>query len=228
MKIIIKVAGTRKEDKMTYVCADVHGCYEKYLKLLEDIDFKDSDELYIIGDVLDREGNGGIDILQDIMNTPNIRLILGNHEEIALEGMEFLMNTEIKNDNTMSEFPKHIKVMLSEWINLGGLPTIYAFRELPRSEQEQMVSFLTNRCLTYAEITVNGTDYVLCHDEGYYHDVYEAVLITGHVPTRFLDDNPRPDYIWRDGEHWHIDCGCGYGGRLGAVCLETRQEFYVE
>jgi serine/threonine protein phosphatase 1 len=213
---------------MTFVCADVHGCYDKYLKLLENIDFKDSDELYIIGDILDREGNGGIDILQDIMSTPNVRLILGNHEEIALEGMKFLMNTKIKNDTNIGELPEYIKVMLIEWINLGGFPTIDAFRELTCSEQERIVHFLSNRCLTYAEIAVNGTDYVLCHDENYYENVYDAVLITGHVPTRFLDDNPKPDYIWHDGEHWHIDCGCGYGGRLGAVCLETVEEFYVE
>lgn len=178
---------------MTYVCADVHGCYEKYLKLLEDINFKDSDELYILGDVLDREGNGGIDILQDIMGVPNIWLILGNHEEIALEGMEFLMNSKIKNDSSIGELPEHVRVMLMEWLNLGGLPTIDAFRELPRCEQERMMRFLSNRCQTYAEITVSGTDYVLCHDEGYYDDVYDAVLITGHVPTRFIDDNPKPD-----------------------------------
>ncbi len=213
---------------MTYVCADIHGCYERYLKLLEDIDFKDSDELYILGDVLDREGNGGIDILQDIMSASNVRLILGNHEEIALEGMELLMNMQIKNDSSIDSLPEHIKVMLTEWLNLGGLPTIDAFRELPRCEQERMVRFLSNRCMTYAEITVNRTDYVLCHDEGYYDDVYNAVLITGHVPTRFIDDNPKPDYVWRDGEHWHIDCGCGYGGRLGAVCLETGEEFYAD
>lgn len=213
---------------MTYVCADIHGYYDKYLRLLEEIDFKDSDELYIIGDVLDREGNGGIDILQDIMGTPNVRLILGNHEQIALEGMEFMMGMQVKIASNIGELPEHVKVMLTEWLNLGGMPTIDAFRELPRREQEQIVRFLSNKCLTYAELTINGTDYVLCHDEGYYDDVYDAVLITGHTPTRFMDDNPNPDYIWRDGEHWHIDCGCGYGGRLGAVCLDTGKEFYVD
>lgn len=32
---------------MTFVCADIHGCYEKYLKLLEAIDFKDSDMMEV-------------------------------------------------------------------------------------------------------------------------------------------------------------------------------------
>jgi len=212
---------------MTYVCSDIHGCYQKYINFLDEIDFKSGDKLLVLGDVLDREGNGGIDILQDIMVTPNVTLILGNHEEVALEGMEFLMNTQSKNASDVDELPVHIKAMLAEWLNLGGMPTIDAFRELPRREQEQIVRFLSDRCLTYAELTVNGTDFVLCHDESYYGDVYDAVLITGHTPTRFLDDNPKPDFIWRDGEHWHIDCGCGYGGQLGAICLETSEEFYA-
>ena len=212
---------------MIYVCSDIHGCYEKYLKLLEEINFKESDTLYILGDVLNREGNGGIDILQDIMDRSNVTLILGNHEEVALEGFELLMKAQVKKASDINDLPEYVKVMLTEWLNLGGLPTIDAFRELSRRDQERIVRFLSNQCLTYAEITVNEMDYVLCHYESYYGDIYDAVLITGHTPTRFIDDNPKPDNIWRDGEHWHIDCGCGYGGRLGAVCLDTGEEFSV-
>jgi hypothetical protein len=62
-------------EKMIYVCSDIHGCYAKYLRMLEEIDLKKSDTLYILGDVLDREGDGGIDILQDVMQTPNVTLI---------------------------------------------------------------------------------------------------------------------------------------------------------
>lgn len=27
--------------------------------------------------------------------------------------------------------------------------------------------------------------------------------------------------------HISIDCGCAYGGRLGCICLDTMEEFYV-
>lgn len=214
---------------MTYVCSDIHGCYDKYLTLLDEIEITNSNNhLYVLGDVVDREGNGGIDILQNILDSSNVTLILGNHEEIALEGFELLMSPQVKNASDLGDLPEYVKVELTEWINLGGIPTIEAFRELPRHEQNRIVRFLSNRCLTYAELAVDGTDYVLCHHDTYYDydDVYDAVLVTGHVPTRFIDDCPKPDYIWRDGNHWHIDCGCGYGGQLGAVCLETGEEFY--
>ena len=39
---------------MTYVMSDLHGCYDKYVQMLEKIGFGDGDTLYILGDVIDR------------------------------------------------------------------------------------------------------------------------------------------------------------------------------
>lgn len=38
-----------------YCISDIHGEYEKFIKMLELIELSDSDTLYVIGDVLDRE-----------------------------------------------------------------------------------------------------------------------------------------------------------------------------
>lgn len=35
------------------------------------------------------------------------------------------------------------------------------------------------------------------------------------------------DKIYRGNNHVAIDCGCGFGGKLGCICLETMEEFYV-
>ena len=58
---------------MIYAMSDLHGCYEKYIKMLDKINFSDSDTLYILGDVVDR-GDGGIKLLQI---TSPINLICG-------------------------------------------------------------------------------------------------------------------------------------------------------
>ena len=34
---------------MIYAMSDLHGCYEKYIKLLEKIKFSNNDTLYILG-----------------------------------------------------------------------------------------------------------------------------------------------------------------------------------
>ena len=64
---------------MIYVMSDLHGCFEEYKRMLEKIDFKDSDILYILGDIVDR-GSQSIEILQDMMLKSNVFPILGNHE----------------------------------------------------------------------------------------------------------------------------------------------------
>ena len=50
---------------MIYAMSDLHGCYNKYIKMLDKINFSEKDTLYVLGDIVDR-GNGGIDIIQDI------------------------------------------------------------------------------------------------------------------------------------------------------------------
>ena len=39
---------------MKYVVADIHGCYEEYMELIQKINLAEEDHLYILGDALDR------------------------------------------------------------------------------------------------------------------------------------------------------------------------------
>ena len=64
---------------MIYCMSDIHGHYDKYLEMLRKIDFKDSDTLFVLGDVVDR-GPSSMEILLDMMCRPNVIPILGNHE----------------------------------------------------------------------------------------------------------------------------------------------------
>ena len=65
--------------------------------------------------------------------------------------------------------------------------------------------------------------------------------MTGHTPTRLIyaAQNHLPldssdiisgkyDHIYQKHNHIAIDCGCGHGGRLAAVCLDTLEEFYAD
>ena len=38
---------------MQHVISDIHGCYEKYIQLLEHIKFTEKDTLYVLGDIID-------------------------------------------------------------------------------------------------------------------------------------------------------------------------------
>ena len=230
----------------TYVISDVHGNYEGYMKILELIHFSDEDTLYVNGDVIDR-GMGGIKILQHMMMQPNIYPILGNHEYAAATCLRFLMK-EI-TEESIGEIDEETIKNLMEWQNIGGQCTMDAFHKLSREEKQDIVHYLDEFSL-YEEVSVNEKQFVIVHagltnfspdrpletyemyelifkapdyDRIYFLDKY---LVTGHLPTKVIEGNPRPNKIFRKNNHIAIDCAAGYDGCVGCICLDTFEEFY--
>jgi len=60
-----------------------------------------------------------------------------------------------------------------------------------------------------------------------YYDDADTFLVTGHTPT-FKITNNRDYRIYEANGHIALDCGCVYGGRLAAYCLDTGKAVYVE
>ena len=230
----------------TYVMSDLHGNYEGYLEILKKINFSDEDVLYINGDVIDR-GPGGIKILQHMMMQPNIYPILGNHEYAAGTCLRFLMK-EI-SEESIAGIDENIISNLLEWQGIGGQATLDAFHKLSREEKEDIVDYLDEFNL-YEEVSVNGKQFVIVHagltnfsvdrpldDYEIYELIFEApdynkvyfpnkYLVTGHLPTRVIEVNSRLDKIYIHNNHIAIDCGAGYDGCVGCICLDTFEEFY--
>ena len=71
---------------MIYVLSDIHGNLRRFNSVMEQINLKQSDTLYILGDVIDRYPDG-IKILQKIMKMQNAQMLLGNHEYMMLEAI---------------------------------------------------------------------------------------------------------------------------------------------
>ena len=72
----------------TYVISDIHGEYEKFMELLEEIELEENDTLYVLGDVLDR-GEHPIKTVLKLMEMPNAICLVGNHEVMALKCLQF-------------------------------------------------------------------------------------------------------------------------------------------
>lgn len=66
----------------TFIIGDVHGCYNTFLKLLEDISFnKLKDSLFCAGDLIDR-GKYSLDIIDYFYNKYNYaKSVRGNHDD---------------------------------------------------------------------------------------------------------------------------------------------------
>ncbi len=75
-----------KSDGKRYVIPDTHGCVSTLKALLEKINFKNSDQLFLLGDYIDRgpDSVGIVDFLIELNQAENVFLLRGNHEEELL------------------------------------------------------------------------------------------------------------------------------------------------
>lgn len=223
---------------MTYVISNVHGYYDKFKQMLKTIRFRDSDVLYLLGDLVDY-GDQSMELIADVSMRYNVYPIAGEHDFTAvrmLRGMDKLLAT---GDAPDAEFAAE----LTDWANHGGKVTLDAYRQLDDDMKEGVIDYLCDMAL-YEEVRVGDRDYFLTHAgiadfdpdtdlEDYQPEDFTSVpadidgvyfpdktLIVGHLPDKSEEI--------RRGEHViAIDCGVAFGGRLGCLCLESGEEFYV-
>jgi serine/threonine protein phosphatase 1 len=223
----------------TYCISDIHGCLDEFTELLQAIEFSANDELYIIGDVIDR-GPKPIACLEFVMKQSNARMLLGNHEDMMLD--YYNCSAEDRGYHN--------------WLNNGGQETIRDFDALSNDDRRAILNWLAEREL-YADITVGGRKFFLSHaglnpdrhhpsepargqrtnDLLWMREKFfkrsirgEHTYIFGHTPTpnRGLHSlrtssawvSPRKNQI-------NIDSGCVYGGKLCALRLDDMELFYV-
>ena len=230
---------------MHYAISDLHGRYDLYREMLEIIRFGPEDTLFVLGDAADRNP-GGVRLLKEIMERPNIRMLLGNHELMLLRAFPDPKGLSSNGRESNRE----------QWFRNGGQITQEELEAEPKALQRRLLLFLHGLPLNL-EAEAGGRRYLLCHASpvsmyGSYGLLYGSerefavwnriesrmkvrfpadVLICGHTPTGFYQD-ARPMEVCRLRDNViDIDCGCAageaYGGRLGCIRLEDQQVFYA-
>ena len=114
-----------------YVISDLHGQFVLLQLLLEKINFDDSDELYVLGDIMDR-GPNSIDIYYFIKSMDNIHMIKGNHE--------IMMRTSLMQSLKYNDLDDERNNAYRLWKQNGGYRTVDSIRE-----------YLQKDCITYSE-----------------------------------------------------------------------------
>lgn len=116
---------------------------------------------------------------------------------------------------------------LYESVEAGGKEYILVHAGLCNFNEERSLSDYD-----LSELLFQRPDYEVT----YYKDKY---LVTGHTPTRIayaaergvlleeLSESEYNDVIFKKNDHIAIDCGSSFGGKLGCICLDTLEEFYV-
>ncbi len=227
---------------MFYVMSDLHGRYDKYTEMIDKIALKDSDSLFINGDICDR-GPEPMKIMKDALMRCNVFPIIGDCDYRALRMLSSMEGEKARKDSAyMKSF--------AAWLKDGGMPTVTEFRGLSDEEKSDILDYIREEFVAYDEITTSEGDYLLVHAglpgfaEGMNPDDYsvkdiiscpadfsreyfsDKILITGHTPTFKIDENSR-NMIYRRNGQIGIDCGLAEGGTLGCLCLDNGKEFYV-
>ena len=227
--------------------SDLHGMYDEFIAMIEKIDFNIGDELFILGDIVDR-GDKAAEILNYIIDKSNIVPLIGNHEMMAISILQRL-NVEITGENAQTHIDeKTISDIIDYQIN-GGTPTLESFKKLPPKKREILTEFMTD-FLPYAAIDVGDKTFVLVHaglgnfneskklseytlpelldirpDYGRkYFDDSSIYIVSGHTPTQQISGKAE---IYRSHNNIVIDCGAVFGGKLACLRLDDMKEFYV-
>lgn len=229
---------------MHYVLSDIHGEMERYIRMLEMIGFGERDQLYIIGDVIDRKPHG-IAILQDIMGRGNVHMLLGNHELMCL--------------HTLGRYPRPDALYM--WKCNGGRDTRRDLLYRMDAQQRHRILRYLHSLPDCLDLTVEEKAFHLVH--GWVGEDMESrvwgrpsadapnpfhdgrTVVVGHTPVCFFQcgDDRALDAYFRDleqrGDHMRIahlpgfigiDCGCGHRAeqrRLACLRLEDMAEFYA-
>lgn len=218
-----------------YVLSDIHGCYNTFLNMLELINFKEDDELYILGDIIDR-GPNSLSIIDYVIDSNNITVLKGNHEKMFEEYVE-------TSDHSL-------------WYYNGGARTHAEIRA--RGNEYECLLYRYIKQFPYILLV---DKYILVHAGIYLTSDYQSLdidkilnqneetcvwdrnfvykprkykdytVICGHTPVQTItDSNDNPSILKEDGLIV-IDCGCVFkhrNGRLACLRLDDMEEFYVE
>ena len=235
---------------MIYATSDIHGYpLDAFRRLLDKAAFSDADTLYVLGDVIDRNGDGGIEMLLWMMDQFNIEMILGNHEAMLLS-CSFLF--EEITDNAIDRFDIARMRLLSQWMANGAEPTMTALRALKNKNPaalSDLLDYLRDIPL-YAAASAGEKDFLLVHsgfgnyapdkklsrytpdellwhrptpEETFYPDF---ITILGHTPTGYIFGEKGKMFrmdTWID-----IDTGAGNGGSPMLLRLDDLRAYYAE
>ena len=234
---------------MIYVTSDLHGLkLEKLKALLKKAGFTDNDWLFILGDVIDRQNDGGVEILQWLLNQPNAQLILGNHEAMLLS-CDFIF--EEITDESINRFDTRKMQLLSNYMLNGGDVTLTFLRMLKNKTLEAVDDILEylREAPFYETVSAGGKDFLLVHSgldnfspdkklsdytadefiwawpeltDRYFDDV---VTVFGHTPTFTYGEKYRGKILKTD--TWiDIDVGVPYGNNPVLLRLDDLEEIY--
>lgn len=225
-----------------YVIGDIHGDFEKLISCLTQVDFNyEKDQLISLGDVVDR-GFKSYEVIEELLKIKNLTAIRGNHDKCFLDGLlsgRFLLfdqgcratnlsyikalRLDIPADELkMSDIPEShfnfLKTQLPYYIDNNNLFIHGGFnRHYLLSEHKDSEIFYWDR-----DLIACARSYESMKDKSYPFKMKENFneIFVGHTPVQYFEPTRLPlKYVNIN----LLDTGCGKGGPLTLMNLNTRE-----
>lgn len=218
---------------MHYVLSDIHNNNKRFCELLKKIQFTEQDHVYILGDVFDRSNHdpNPVDVYFNILKLgEQCSVIRGNHDHwLAMYILEYYALPERKRHKAVP-YPYNSFQLLQERltaVDVQNLANTILEWPVQINVQIEHENYLLAHAMTSAPGVSKIENYYLMgasRNKFYWHyGIAGYISVCGHR-------NTNDGYIWKNkrGNVYMIDCGCGFSnGKLGCMCLETKEEFYV-
>lgn len=218
---------------MHYVVSDIHNDNQKFSVLLRRLDLSEHDHLFILGDLFDRSSYAPdpVGVYFNVLDLgKKCTVVQGNHDRWLAE---YILNYYRSPERQRTKLKPYL---YNSFELLSRRLTAVDMRDLA----EQILSWPVQFCLE-----LGNKKYLFAHamtstpeerkKEEYYllgDETYKEFLkkgISGHISICGHIDMGE-HRIWKNStENVYVcDCGCGFrSGRLGCLCLENKEEFYV-
>ena len=211
------VQNIKREKGHNYAIADVHGMYGTYLDAINRL--RPADKLYIVGDVIDRGGEG-IRILKDlieksknVIDSSRFTFLLGNHEKQFMEIVEVLKKHGIEKEKFLEIVERCDKLSLENkeeyekvekefdldeteakainiWANYnGGKKTMLDFYDESEESQREIKEFLENSFIILPQ-EINGKDYLFVHSMPPVEKDRNAYIKRENKGVKYKSSNP--------------------------------------
>ena len=230
---------------MTFVVANLYARLDKLEKLIKKINLKESDTLYVLGNIVDY-GEQSIELVNDLSTRYNVYSILGEHDYKA-----YMLLSEFDRILREGAAPSvsFSKDMIA-WSQDGGQATLEAFKSADVDSKEGFLDYLSDLPV-FEEVTLNnGKEFVLtCRGiDGFNKDtdLYDFELdsfMNGYIDIdKTYYDNKIMVVGYLDYEHTPagragkvtaksnniaLACDMSENDDVVCICLDTNDEYYV-
>ena len=185
----------------TYVLSDIHGRLATFDRMLEQLAFGDDDQLFVLGDMVDR-GSDPVGVLRHIRALPNARVLRGNHEELMLDALNH-PNDALAQDN---------------WARNGGISTALGLSSCADEERIELIDWISS-LPTYAYTFIDGRPYLFAH-AGIRPGVGRVPSLWDEKGCEFyLASQSSEDLIWIREDFWSRPTGLIVQDGTGPVVI---------